>query len=235
MSSRSDNVARTFLLALFLAAAACETPRAPGGLVGTPTSPSPPSPAPPPAVPPQSAVPPVPAGTAVWVPTPPQPGSSRSWIEGRYRLDLVLADLVGAECDQVPEDVKNRTYTATVAFVPFQGTLIGLSQATFLQGEACHGEQATAGEVPICNRMYFEPNDFNYDEAWIHFFKRQPPLIEQLPGAWVSLAGVPFGTVRESPFTVTGPVALSYWFGDPVGSGFLACQAPSARLTFTRQ
>jgi hypothetical protein len=228
---RSGTPALVLFLMVFTVAACDELlPRpapVPSSNVPAPNVPAPPSPAPPGP----------PTGSAVRLTTPGAPTSTTDPIIGQYQLDVV----VGPQCSSIPEEVRNRSYIATVTL---KGNyLISLSEGSFLHDASCQQSGPPSGLIetpPVCNQMVSAFDDFRDGYIWFAFSQKWPyhskPIVERLAGgAWLEVDGTASGPLQGQTPTAVGPVTLSYWFGEPVGSSYATCRSDDARLVFTRR
>ena len=207
-----------------------------------PTAPAAINPAPQPAPAPQPTAPlPVAAENAIYLPAPPRPvNAATDPIVGRYTLEISSRSSSGLRCQQIPEHVKRRTYTADID--PFRDYYaVRLYDAWFLKDASrlsygcwdrrldmqgvCHQFILRRGGDEAVSIEMVPEDDWRGAELW-------EVLIQEI--RLVQLHGVGNGTVRNGRIDASGTGGIWYGNGLPA-SDFSGCEPGEMVWSFTRR
>jgi hypothetical protein len=167
-------------------------------------------------------------------PTPPQPPSDTDPLTGAYALSLTMDEL-GSECDQVPDVVRHRTYSATINSTGGDNYVVSLSGSVFLSGLICTLAPAHLGcdQFPASrtgDTLYFNLINENDEGHGGH-------IVEQVPQAgWIEVIGRL--TAASDGRKITGKGSGSLWYCSSSGGypfpcrSYVGCAVNDMRMAF---
>jgi len=179
---------------------------------------------------------PQPTPTGLNPPSPPQPNSDADPLTGAYGLDLTM-DQLGAECSEVPEVVKHRTYNGTIKATGNSDYVVSLSGGVFLSGLICTFAPSHFGcdQFPASRTggaLQFNLINENDDGHGGH-------IVERVPQAgWIEVFGSLTGAIDNGTISAKGSGSLWYCSSSagypfPCAS-YVGCDVNDLRMTFAR-